>query len=360
MAELFQSIQDYFQSVDLTALLIVCGLVVLIFIIKQPLVSLILKLAFTSLRRKAPARYEELKEKLAKPLGYVLFLSLLLIALPYVSLQDVTYNLIQKILTTILLLVSYLTLYRALMIAVNWRFQTQARRKPDKINLSARNFLISGIRVVLIILAAISVLTPWVGSLSGLIAGLGISSLAVALAAQDSLSNFFGSISLMLDKPFDVGDFITLPDNQMGTVEHVGLRSTRIRQLSGSLVSIPNAKLALDVIDNETKRTQRRIHFTVGLEYRTPDDQLTAFIKAVEALLLHDPDVLDDSIKVWFDAFADSSLTVGVIYRVNIADYFQMLTVKERINYGVLLAAKQTGVSMAFPSVSVYNANPNP
>ena len=246
------------------------------------------------------------------------------------------------------------------MLAVSWHFETMAQRKPDKINLSARNFLVSGIRVVVIILAAISILTPWVGSLSGLIAGLGISSLAVALAAQESLSNFFGSISIMLDKPFDVGDFITLSDNQMGTVEHVGLRSTRIRQLSGSMVTIPNSKLATEVINNETKRSQRRINFTVGLEYRTPDDKLSAFVSAVDTLLKNDPDVITDSIKVWFDAFADSSLTVGVIFRMNIADYFEMLTVKDRINHGVLLAAKQTGVSMAFPSVSVYNANPNP
>ena len=360
MAEFFSNIQTYFQSVDLTALLIVVGLVVLIFIIKQPLVTLILRLAFTTMRRKTPERYEELRDKLARLLGYVLFLSLVLIVLPYLSLNEVTFNLIQKILASGLMVLAYFTLYRALMLAVNWRFETIAKRKPDKINLSARNFIISGIRVVVIILAAVSILSPWVGSLSGLIAGLGISSLAVALAAQESLSNFFGSISIMLDKPFDVGDFIVLSDDLMGSVEHVGLRSTRIRKLTGSMVTIPNSKLATDVINNETKRSQRRINFTVGLEYRTPDEKLSAFVQAVDALLRNDPDVLDDSIKVWFDAFAESSLNVGVIYRVAIADYNQMLTVKERINHGILLAAKSTGVSMAFPSVSVYNANANP
>lgn len=360
MAEILSNIQTYFQTVDLTTLLIVCGLVVLIFLIKKPLVTLILRLAFTSMRRKAPERFEELKDKLARLLGYVLFVGLLLIALPYVSLPEVTNSLVEKILATILMLFAYFTLYRAMILAVNWHFQTMAKRKPDKINLSARNFLKSGIRVIVIILAAVSILSPWVGSLSGLIAGLGISSLAVALAAQESLSNFFGSISIMLDKPFDVGDFIVLSDSLMGTVERVGLRSTRIRQLTGSMVTIPNSKLASDVINNETKRSQRRVNFTVGLEYRTPDENLTAFVKAVETLLLNDTDVIDDSVKVWFDAFAESSLNVGVIYRLNIADYYQMLTVKERINHGILLAAKQTGVSMAFPSVSVYNANPNP
>lgn len=357
MQAFLQNIKDYFQTADLTALFIVIGLVVLVFIMKQPLVSLILRLGLTSLRRKSPERYNELKDKLARILGYVLFLALVLIALPYLSLPEVTYDLIRKILTTILLLLTFFALYRGLMLAVNWHFETMARRKPDKINLSARNFLISGIRVVLIIVAAISILTPWVGSLSGLIAGLGISSLAVALAAQESLSNFFGSISIMLDKPFDVGDFIVLSDEHMGTVEHVGLRSSRIRELSGSMVTIPNAKLASQVINNETKRSQRRIKFTVGLEYRTPDDKLSAFVSAVEALLNADPDVMDDSVKVWFDDFADSALVVGVIYRVNIADYFQMLTVKDRINHGVLQAARQTDVHMAFPSVSVYKAD---
>ncbi len=357
MEQFLENIKEYFQTANLTTLFIVCGLVVLVFIMKQPLVTLILRLAFTKLRRESSNRYDEIKDKLAKLLGYVLFVSLVLIALPYFSLPDVTNTLIRKVLTTVLLLLTFYALYRALMLTVNWHFDTLARRKPDKINKSAQNFLISGIRVVLIIVAAISILTPWVGSLSGLIAGLGISSLAVALAAQESLSNFFGSISIMLDKPFDVGDFIVLSDNQMGNVEHVGLRSTRIRQLSGSMVTIPNSQLASDVINNETKRSTRRIKFTVGLEYRTPDQNLTQFVDAVEDLLLKNPNVVDDSTKVWFDDFGDSALVVGVIYSVNIADYFEMLSVKDRINHGVLQAARETNVSMAFPSISLYQAD---
>jgi len=312
----------YFESVRLTSLLIACGLIVLIFFIKRPLITLILRIAFTALRRKDAGRYEQLKTALARLLGYVLFLSFLLIALPYAGLPETTFSLVSRVLSTILLLLAYLALYRALMIAVDWYFQ--ARRKSDKINLTARNFLISGIRVAVIVVAAVSILTPWVGSLSGLIAGLGISSLAVALAAQDSLSNFFGSISIMLDKPFDVGDYIVIKDELQGAVERVGLRSTRIRQLSGSLVTVPNANLASAVVYNETKRSQRRIHFTVGLEYKTPAENLRAFVKAVEALLLEDPDVQNDSVKVWFDAFAESSLGVDIIYRVEKPNYYDM------------------------------------
>ena len=349
-------IVEYFQTVDLTTLLIACGAVVVAFIIKRPLVTLLFRAVFTALRRRDEARYEQLKKAVAKLLGYILFISLLLLALPYISLGDNTATIISRVLTTVLMALAFLLLYRVLIISVNWYFQSKAKRKPDKFNLTAHNFLVSGIRVAVIAIAAVSILTPWVGSLSGLIAGLGITSLAVALAAQDSLSNFFGSISIMLDKPFDVGDYIVVKDDLQGTVEHVGLRSTRIRQLAGSLVTIPNANLANAVVYNETKRSQRRVSFTVGLEYRTPADKMTAFISAVEALLLGDKDVLNDSVKVWFDAFADSSLNVGVIYRTQQAAYYDMLSVKERINLGILAAAKDTGVSMAFPSISLYKA----
>ena len=351
------AIQEYFQSVDLTQLLIACGLVVLMFLIKRPLVSLLLRVSLAALKRKNADKYEQLKSRLSRLLGYILFVSMLLIALPYASFGEATDAFLNRVLTTVLMLLAYLLLYRTLMITVHWFFNANAKRKPDKFNLTARNFLISGIRVAVIAIAAISILTPWVGSLSGLIAGLGITSLAVALAAQDSLSNFFGSISIMLDKPFDVGDYIVVSGDMQGTIERVGLRSTRIRQLSGSQVTVPNASLANDVVYNETKRTQRRVHFTVGLEYRTLAENLTAFIQAVQTLLTEDPDVDTDSVKVWFDAFADSSLNVGVIYRTNQTVYYDMLTVKERLNLAILAAAKETGVSMAFPSISLYNAN---
>lgn len=347
---------DYFQTADLTRVFIVCGLIVLMFIIKRPLVSLILRAAFAALKGKDPAKYEQLKQSLTQLLGYILFFSLLLIALPYFGLPANALTLIRRVFSTVLLLLSFLALYRTLMMAVHWYFNAKSRRKSDKFSLTARNFLISGIRIAIIVVAAISILTPWVGSLSGLIAGLGITSLAVALAAQDSLSNFFGSISIMLDRPFDVGDYITIAGDLQGNVEHVGLRSTRIRQLGGSLVSVPNAKLAGDVIYNETKRSQRRVNFNVGLEYKTPPENLAAFVKAVDALLHADPDVIGDSVKVWFDAFADSSLNVGVIYRTSKSDYYDMLTVKDRVNFAIQKAAKDTGVSMAFPSVSVYKA----
>ncbi len=349
----------YFQTADLTRFFIILGLIVLMFIIKRPLVSLILSAALAALKRKDAAKYEQLKQSLTRLLGYILFFSVLLIALPYFKLPENALTLVRRVFNTVLTLLAFMALYRTLMITVHWFFNAKSKRKPDKFSLTARNFLISGIRVAVIAVAAISLLTPWVGSLSGLIAGLGITSLAVALAAQDSLSNFFGSISIMLDRPFDVGDYITVSGDLQGNVEHVGLRSTRIRQLGGSLVSVPNSKLASDVIYNETKRSQRRVNFSVGLEYQTPPENLAAFVKAVEALLHGDPDVIGDSVKVWFDAFADSSLNVGVIYRTSKSDYYDMLTVKDRVNFAIQKAARDTNVSMAFPSVSVYNANPN-
>ena len=352
------NIQAYFASVNLTSLLIACGLVVLMFVIKRPLVALILRIALAGVKRKSADKYEQITQSVTRLLGYLLFFSVLLVAVPYIDLPAAVKQIVDRVLTTVLLLLSFMALYRVLMISVNWFFSARAKRKPDKFTLTAHNFLISGIRFTVYLIASISILTLWVGNLSGLIAGLGISSLAVALAAQDSLSNFFGSISIMLDKPFDVGDYIVVSGDLEGNVEHVGLRSTRIRQLSGSLVTAPNSSLANAVIYNETKRSQRRVSFTVGLEYKTPPEKLEAFVSAVQQLLFSDPDVLDDSIKVWFDAFAESSLNVNIIYRTSKSVYFEMLTVKDRVNRAILNATKAVGVSIAFPSVSVYNATP--
>ena len=166
-------IQAYFNSVDLTRLLIACGLIVLMFFIKRPLVSLILRLAFAALKRKDAAKYEQLKQSLSRLLGYILFFSLLLIALPYFGLPDAALALIRRVFNTVLLLLSFMALYRTLMITVRWLFNAKSKRRPDKFSLTARNFLISGIRVAVIAIAAVSILTPWVGNLSGLIAGPG-------------------------------------------------------------------------------------------------------------------------------------------------------------------------------------------
>ncbi|MEO0454530.1 MAG: mechanosensitive ion channel domain-containing protein, partial [Verrucomicrobiota bacterium] len=140
-----------------------------------------------------------------------------------------------------------------------------------------------------------------------LLAGLGIGGLAIALAAKDSLSNFFGSIMIMVDRPFQVGQWIKV-GNIDGTVEDVGFRSTKIRTFYNSLVSIPNAEVANSDIDNMGLREYRRVKTTLGVAYDTPAEKMEAFLEGIKNIIKANPNTRKDYFHVVFNDFGPSSL----------------------------------------------------
>jgi MscS family membrane protein len=196
-----------------------------------------------------------------------------------------------------------------------------------------------------------------VTDISGLIAGLGIGGLALALAAQDTASNLFGSIAIMVDKPFEIGDWVEF-DGFAGTVVSVGLRSTKIRVVDQSILSVPNSKLAASIVSNGALRSSRRVAFHISLVYATPPAVVAAFVEGVKTLLSEDPEIEPDSVLVAFEKFAASSLDVFIAYRTN-PDYAEMLRVREKINLAILNMAREMDVSMAFPSISLYQERPS-
>ena len=190
-------------------------------------------------------------------------------------------------------------------------------------------------------------------SVSSLLAGLGIGGLAVALALQDTLSNFFGSIFIFLDRPFSVGDWIKIGDVE-GTVEQVGFRSTRIRTWPATLVSIPNKTMASGTIDNRSKMPKRRVHQTVGVTYETTADQMEQAVRAIRDIITNDDGVDKEFIVVRFTDFGDSSLKIMLYYFTKAVAFADHLAIKERINLAVMRALRGMGLSIAFPTHTVY------
>jgi len=198
----------------------------------------------------------------------------------------------------------------------------------------------------------------WVVQLLGykvstLLAGLGIGGLAVALALQDTLANLLGSIVILFDRPFRVGDRITV-EGVDGIVEEIGLRSTRIRTLEKTLVSIPNKAVAASTVNNITQMPKRKITQTIGVTYDTTADQMKQALEALRDILKEDEAVDQEFIVVRFDDFADSSLNIKVIYFTKTVDYDKHLAVKERINLAIMRALEGLGLSIAFPSRTLY------
>lgn len=189
--------------------------------------------------------------------------------------------------------------------------------------------------------------------LSGIIAGLGIGGLAVALAAQDSLSGFFSSIILFMDKPFRVGDLVGI-GSTTGVVEEIGLRSTRIRTLDKTLVSIPNKEVVDSTIDNLSERPMRRTEITVGVTYGPTPAEMEALLESLRRLLLDNPMVEGETIMVFFTEFGSYALKIEMKFFVATTDFMEWMRAREEINLSVMRAVKDAGMEFAFPTQTIH------
>lgn len=195
-------------------------------------------------------------------------------------------------------------------------------------------------------------------NITSLIAGLGIGGLAIALAAQETLSNLLGSFIIFLDKPFKTGDSISV-ENISGTIEHVGFRSTRIRTGDKSLLTVPNKKLVDSPLNNITASPYRRVGLTIGLTYQANASQIKKVVESIRALLMAHPELREDS-HVNFLDFSPSSLDIVINYFVLTNDGDHLLTVREEINYQIMRIVEEQGCAFAYPTQTVYLEKPQP
>jgi MscS family membrane protein len=186
-----------------------------------------------------------------------------------------------------------------------------------------------------------------------LITGLGIGGLAFAFAAKDTIENFFGSIAVILDRPFEVGDWVIVGEVE-GTVEELGLRSTRIRTFYNSQVTVPNATLVRATVDNLGRRTYRRWKTYLGVQYDTPPEKLLAFTEGIRELIRQHPYTRKDFYQVWCSDFADFSLNILLYVFFHVPDWATELRERERLFVDVVRLADRLGVQFAFPTQTVH------
>ncbi|MFC1586979.1 mechanosensitive ion channel domain-containing protein [Planctomycetota bacterium] len=189
-------------------------------------------------------------------------------------------------------------------------------------------------------------------SLTSVVAGLGLGGLAFALAAKDTVGNFFGSITVLLDRPFRVGDWIVVGKSE-GTVEEVGFRSTRIRTFYDSQIVIPNAEMANATIDNMGQRRYRRKYLTLGLTCDTPPFKVEAFCEGVREFIRTHPYTRKDYFQVYFSNITASSLDVMLYVFVKVPDWNTELREWHRLFLCITRLAERMGVELAFPTQTI-------
>jgi len=189
----------------------------------------------------------------------------------------------------------------------------------------------------------------------GVLAGLGIGGLAVALAARSTLENFIGGITLFADKPIEVGDFCRLGDH-LGVIESIGLRSVKVRSIDRTVVTIPNAEFVNLYIENFTRRDRILLRTTIGLRYETTPDQLRWLLVEIRKLLLQHPMVTQEPARVRFVGFGDHSVDVEIFAYVRTNDNSVFLGVREDLFLRLIDIVDASGTGFAFPSTVNYLA----
>lgn len=274
-------------------------------------------------------------------------------ALQVLQLTDRIQSNTENLMLVLLILQAGLWAHKGLDVWLQWRFaQTDsADHGGSLMTLGLLSFLGKFLLWVIVVLLALDNLGL---NITALVASLGIGGVAVALAVQNILGDLFASLSIAIDKPFVIGDFVMV-DDLMGTVEHVGLKTTRLRSLDGEQIVFANNDLLQSRVRNYKRMSQRRCSFNFGVTYSTTADQLAHIPATVEAIIKSQAQVTFG--RAHFKSFGDSSLDFEVVYFVLSPDYDLYMNVQQAINLLLVRSFEQEGIDFAFPTRTLHIQN---
>ncbi len=220
-----------------------------------------------------------------------------------------------------------------------------------------KDFFIKIAKFVVVCSGIAAVFQEWGFNIAAVLGSLGLVGMAVALGAQDFIKNMFAGLTIFLDHVFEKGNWIKTTDVE-GTVEEIGFRATKIRQFDKALVTIPNSKLANEALINFSRMTNRRIHWMIGVEYRSTTKQIQNILRAITTYIYECGDYETDpehtKTFVFLDSFGSSSIDIMLYCFTKTTVWGEWLEVKERLAYKIKEIVEAEKASFAFPSQSIY------
>lgn len=299
--------------------------------------------------RLEPGTEKALRSLANRPLGALLYLLATWAGVRVFVLPEPAWQVLHGLFITAITVVALYFLTKLLDVLFSiWR--EHARRTETRLDDQVIPILSKVTKFFIWTVGILLILQNLGYNVTSLLAGLGIGGLAVALAAQDTLTNFFGALAILVDRPCHVGDRVQVEDVD-GTVEAIGLRSTRIRTLDGTLVSIPNRMLANAKINNIAKRPTIKNMFTVGVTYDTSYEKLQEALRILRQILGEHPST--DRFWVYFKEFGPYSLNILVVHWCKHTDYEKFLQATEEINLEIKRRFEEAGIEFAFPTQTI-------
>ena len=348
------SVKDYLYFF----LVIIVGL-----IITKPIISYLLRIAYKLFGSKDSDNERDiLKSLLRKPLYYFFLLMILYIGLNSLNFPN-EWGLVDSSEFGLKMIIDK-GFYLAVICSIFWtilrsvefvgvKLKDSAAQTESKVDDGLIPFAIDLTKVLVYIFALIIILgNVFNVNITALVAGLGVAGVAIALASKESIENLLGSFTIFFDKPFAVGDVITL-GGVTGKVEKVGFRSTRIRTFDKSIVTVPNKNVINTELDNLGVRPVRRVKFNIGLTYDTTIEQIKNIVNDIQKLVDDHPMTNEDG-RVRFLSFGASSLDIMVLYYVNSPEWENLIDTQQKINYSIIEIVNKHNSEFAFPSTSLY------
>jgi len=220
------------------------------------------------------------------------------------------------------------------------------------------SFIIKITKVLIISLGIIALLQEFGINVTGFLASLGLGGLAFALAAKDTAANIFGGVAILTDNIFKIGEWVKIGEAE-GTVEDIGMRTTKIRAFDKRLIIVPNSIIANSNVENFSRREKRRIVMRIGLIYNTPVEVIKEVVEEIRNMLINHPEIAkDESLLIYFDEYEDSSLSIFCYFFTNTAVWKEYLRIKEDINLKIKQIIEKYPTDFAFPSNSIYFETP--
>lgn len=237
-------------------------------------------------------------------------------------------------------------------------FKKISNHKRIKGNQTLINFISKVAKGVVYVIATLLIMTELNFNLGGLVAGLGLSGVIIALAAQDIAKNLFGGMAIILDKPFSVGDWIQTA-NYSGTVEDITFRSTRLRMTDNTVVTIQNSTLSNEPVINYAKLPMRRYSTTLNLALETNSDVVENIIGKLKFALSNTEGVVVSGLNVYFQKISEDGIEIGIFFNTKIVSYNEYLAFCEQINLLLLKVLESENVKLSYPTQKVYVADKN-
>ncbi len=325
--------------------------VFLLFLIFRRLFSfLILKTLYKMAALTKTALDDKLLKLIDGPLKFAFVIIGLYLAFDIAGLEGEVFD---KIIKSLVIFDIFWLFYNSVVILDEtiYRF---ARRIGKELYREIGAFFIKTLKIFIFSIGLVSILQEWDINVSAFVASLGLGGLAFALAAKDTAANLFGGLSILADRALKIDDWIKVGDVE-GTVEDIGLRTTKVRTFEKSLITVPNQIIANNPIENFSRRNIRRIKARIGLVYSTTNEQIEAIVQDIRNMLQSHPGIAKHAtLLVNFDEFEDSSLSIFIYCFTNTADWAKYLAIKEDINLKIIEIVHKHGSDFAFPSESIY------